>query len=284
MQIDWIETFLDLCETRSFNKTADNVGITQSTVSSRIQALENTLNVKLFQRSRAGTELTTHGLKFEPHARQLRHNWFEAMRMTQVHPSVAAPLRVGIQHDLAISHIGEWVQEFRNIFPETTLYIEADYSQQMCRDLLMGMLDLAILFTPQPHPDLHFESLSEVICRMVSTEVDHLEDVKSDRYILLNLSPAFNVTHAMLHPTLSKAEISSGQNTVVSGLLLALGGTAYVLDDTARKMVDTHQCVDVKRVPRIQQSVYGAIHLRDRHRTAHRRLLKLLQSHFSNYP
>ncbi len=33
MQIELIETFLDLMETGSFNRTADRLGVTQSTVS-----------------------------------------------------------------------------------------------------------------------------------------------------------------------------------------------------------------------------------------------------------
>ena len=55
MQIDLVETFLDLCETRSFNRTAERLGLTQSTVSGRVKALEAALDVRLFTRSRAGT-------------------------------------------------------------------------------------------------------------------------------------------------------------------------------------------------------------------------------------
>ncbi|MGL4281320.1 MAG: LysR family transcriptional regulator, partial [Albidovulum sp.] len=68
MQIELIETFLDLCDTKSFNRTADKLGVTQSTVSGRVRALEATLGRTLFTRSRAGTELTLEGLQFETHA------------------------------------------------------------------------------------------------------------------------------------------------------------------------------------------------------------------------
>ena len=61
MQTELIETFLDLCETRSFNRTAERLGIMQSTVSGRIRALEAAVGRRLFTRSRAGTELTTEG-------------------------------------------------------------------------------------------------------------------------------------------------------------------------------------------------------------------------------
>ncbi|MGL4321877.1 MAG: LysR family transcriptional regulator, partial [Paracoccaceae bacterium] len=67
MQIELIDTFLDLVETRSFNRTAERLGITQSSVSGRVQALEAATGVRLFNRSRAGTDLSAEGVRFEPH-------------------------------------------------------------------------------------------------------------------------------------------------------------------------------------------------------------------------
>ena len=64
MQPEQIETFLDLCQTRSFNRTAERLGVTQSTVSGRVAALEEALEVRLFDRSRAGTALTPEGRRF----------------------------------------------------------------------------------------------------------------------------------------------------------------------------------------------------------------------------
>jgi DNA-binding transcriptional LysR family regulator len=50
MHLDGIETFLDLIESRSFHLTAERLGITQSTVSSRVKTLEATLGSRLFVR------------------------------------------------------------------------------------------------------------------------------------------------------------------------------------------------------------------------------------------
>jgi DNA-binding transcriptional LysR family regulator len=156
MQIDHLETFLDLCETRSFNRTAERLGLTQSTISARIAALEAALGAKLFTRSRAGTDLTTEGSRFEPHARALRHEWHEARRRIQVPDRAAHLIRLGIQNDLAAQHIGEWIADFRRALPDTAFYIEPDYSNQMCADVLTGILDFAVMYSPKPHPDLHF--------------------------------------------------------------------------------------------------------------------------------
>jgi DNA-binding transcriptional LysR family regulator len=280
MQIELVETFLDLCETRSFHRTADRLGVTQSTVSGRISALERALDRRLFTRGRAGTELTTEGLMFAPHARSLRLAWAEAVTAARQAGDSALTLRIGLQNDLAANHIGDWVNALRAAFPGVSFYVEPDYSASMCAELAGGNLDLALLFTPKPLPDLHFETVGEIAYRMVSTDTDRLGEVRADRYILPNYSPAFAQTHAILHPALATAQVGSGQNAAVTGLLLRLGGATYVLEATARALTEAGQARAVRDAPPITQTVYAAVHLRNRHRPTHRRLVRLLRSGF----
>ena len=281
MQIELIETFLDLCETRSFNQTAERLDITQSTVSGRVKALEKTLGRRLFLRSRSGTSLTLEGMRFEPHARALRVNWSEALRATRDAGPTATTLRVGIQRDLTGTNIGDWVRSVRDFLPETSLYVESDFSIQMCNDLVQGNLDIAVIYSPKPHPDLHFETLSEVRFRMISDVAEQLQMVPRDSYIMANISPAFARLHDSVHPSLVGAAVSCGQDSLLEALLTSLGGTAYVLEDTAEKLVETGRFSLVKKAPILPQPVYSAIHLRNRHRSSHRRLIQLLAAHFA---
>ncbi|WP_425100403.1 LysR family transcriptional regulator [Tropicibacter sp. S64] len=284
MNIDLIDTFLDLCETRSFNRTASRLGVTQSTVSGRVRALEAALGCTLLRRSRAGTELTTQGLRFEPHARTLRRNWTVAREAVRESGKAATTLRVGIQHDLLGDRVASWVSALQSALPEAALYVEADYSSQMCADVASGTLDLAILFTPKPGPDLHFESLGAVDYQMVSTETETLAAVSPDSYILPNYAPAFSTSHAELLPFLSVGAVSSGQNAVIRGLLVALGGSTYVLRQTALDLAAAGQARLIPDAPRIAQPVYVSIHLRNRHRAPFRRILKTLQGQMAGRP
>ena len=281
MQIELIETFLDLCETRSFHRTADRLGVTQSTVSGRIRALEQALDRRLFTRGRAGTELTTEGLMFAPHARSLRLGWAEALAATRQAGDSALTLRIGLQNDLAANHLGDWVGAFRAAFPGVSFYVEPDYSASMCAEVAGGHLDLALLFTPKPQPDLHFESVGEIAYRMVSSDTDRLAEVRPDRYILPNYSPAFAQTHALLHPRFAAAQVGSGQNAAVAGLPRQLGGATYVLDRTARELTAAGEAREVRDAPPITQTVFAALHLRNRHRSTHRRLVRILKSSFA---
>lgn len=281
MQTELIETFLDLCDTRSFNRTAERLGVMQSTVSGRIRALEAAVGRRLFTRSRAGTQLTTEGLRFEPHARALRLAWAEALAATQADVSAAVTLRLGIQHDLTSHQIGTWVRGFRDALPGTRFYIEADYSPAMCTDLATGALDLGVMYTARMHPDLWFETLGEVPYRMISTEADRLQDVRVESYILTNFSPAFGQSHADLLPALSLAAVATGQTNAAAGLIVSMQGAGYVLEETGEAMVAAGVAAWVADAPVIPQAVFAGVHMRHRHRPMHRRMLALLRGHFA---
>ncbi len=282
MQIELIETFLDLCDTRSFNRTADRLGVTQSAVSGRIAALERAVGARLFNRSRSGTDLTTEGLRFEPHARALRHGWAEALHATKLFGTGAATMRIGIQHDLVDDRFPDLIAQFRATLRDTAFFFEADYSVQMCTDLITGAADLAILFSPRSHPDLYFETIGEISYQMVSSDTGRLADVAPERYILANYSPAFAYTHVALHPGLTAVSLSIGQNAAMVAMLRALGGSAYVLSQHADALIADGAFRKVEDAPAITQTVFASVNMRNRHRSAFRRLVTILGDHFQS--
>jgi LysR family transcriptional regulator, flagellar master operon regulator len=282
MQIELIDTFLDLVETRSFNRTAERLGITQSSVSGRVQALEAATGVRLFNRSRAGTDLSAEGVRFEPHARTLRHEWRETLR--QVQGGDRPTIRLGVQNDLAAAHIGELLAGFRKGLPQASFYVEPDYSNQMSVDVLSGNLDFALLYSPKPHPDLHFASIGQMTYRMISTDVATRAAITPDRYIATHFSAAFDVAHRQLLPELVTAPLSLGQSATVESLLLTMGGTGYVLSDAADRMLATAQFHAVTDAPDITQPVFAAVHVRNRISKTHRRMTRIASRVFSRRP
>lgn len=282
MQIELLDTFLDLVETRSFHRSAERLQITQSTVSARLQVLEQAIGARLFSRSRAGTELTTEGLKFLPHARALRHAWTEAQRSVAPAGDAAVSLRIGLQHDLAAGRIGAWMGAFRKALPDCAFYIEPDYSIQMCQDVAKGALDFAILFSPQPQPDLHFASVGEVSYQLISSTGPLRADLRPDRYIRASYAPAFDAAHSQALPEMSATPFASGQEAAVAGLLQSLGGAGFVLERTAVPMIESGKFVAVTDVDPISQPVYVVMHQRHRPQRMHKRLTKTVLKMFGN--
>ncbi|TCN29901.1 LysR family transcriptional regulator [Sinorhizobium americanum] len=282
MQVDLIETFLDLMETRSFNRTAERLNVTQSTVSHRIKVLEAQFSRKLFTRNKGGTVPTASGLRFLDYAKALQNQWHEATRAVASAGALERSMRLGIQHDLAHAFAGQWVAAIRRELPATEIYMEADYSGQMNRDLAAGELDLAILYTPHYLPDLHYERIGELHYVLVSTEAVDLAGVRPDTYIRSSYSPAFDRAHRLALPHLSAASLAAGQNMAIIGLLRSLGGAAYVTSATAERLSNDGAAVVVADAPIIPQAIYAATSLRTRHAHQHRKIIAAMDGLLAN--
>lgn len=278
MQVDLIETFLDLMETRSFNRTAERLNITQSTVSHRVKALEAQFNRKLFTRNKGGTVPTAAGLRFLDYAKALQNQWHEATRAVSSAGALERSMRLGIQHDLAEAFAGAWLATIRQELPTTEIYMEADYSNQMNRDLGAGDLDLALLYTPHYLPDLHYERIGDLHYVMVSSDAAWLADIRIETYVQAIYSPAFDRAHRLALPHLSAAPVASGQNMAITMLLHSLGGAAYVTVATADRLVQSGRATVVADAPVIPQAVYAATSLRTRHAHQHRKIIAAMQA------
>ena len=71
MDIDQARTFLAIAAYGSFLEAARHLHLTQSTVSARIQRLEEALGARLFVRNRSGATLTMAGRRFTDYAKRL---------------------------------------------------------------------------------------------------------------------------------------------------------------------------------------------------------------------
>lgn len=282
MQSEWIETFLDLMESRSFNRTAERLSVTQSTVSARIKALEDEVGARLFLRSRAGTEPTTEALRLAPHARNLRHEWTLARRSVEKRGGVALTLRIGIQNDLAHAQLGPLVGDFRRLLPQIALYIEPDYSTQMGLDLQSGSQDFAVMFSPKPAPSLYFETVGAIPYRLISRQAETVQGLELETYIMPHFSPAFETAHRAALPALSAAPVSVGQSSAVESLLREIGGSGYVMAPRATMMVEREGFRWVTDAPVLYQPVYAAMHERNRTQRAFRQMVQMVRARLAD--
>ncbi|MET1412179.1 LysR family transcriptional regulator [Roseibium sp. HPY-6] len=273
-------TFLDVLETRNFNKTADRLNITQSTVSARIRQLENQLGARLFERGRGGAEPTVAGRRFEEHSRAFLALWGHARR--DVREGAGADgrrLRIACQHQLARFFLLDWIEALQTNDPELKLHVEIDFSGQIQRDVLTGQADIGILFTPQIVPDLIISELNTIDYTMVSTKAERLEDVSANDYVRVAYTAFFERTHDELLPDLTHPMLSIGSEDLALHLLRRKGGTLYLPSFlTAPDKSGVADLHPVNGAPTIPQQVYSAVHTRRRHMPVVNSALKSLET------
>ena len=87
MNLADIETFLMIVKTKNITKTADNLFLSQPTVSHRLKLLEEELKVKLITRKKGykQIELTSQGEEFIPIAERWLSIWREMQLLKDRH-------------------------------------------------------------------------------------------------------------------------------------------------------------------------------------------------------
>jgi molybdate transport repressor ModE-like protein len=140
---DWndVKSLLAVARAGSTAGAARDLGVNQTTVARRLEALERDLGVRLVERSQSGASLTEAGLclvadseAMERAAISLRHK-VEAHRR-----GVAGTLRVTLSEMLAAVIVTPLLPQFRELYPDITL--ELVVTDDML-DLAAGEADIA---------------------------------------------------------------------------------------------------------------------------------------------
>lgn len=258
---------MDVLETRNFNRTAERLNVTQSTVSARIRQLESELDTRLFERGRGGADPTAAGRRFETHCRSLLAAWSLAKRDVSAGSGLSRPrLRVSVQFSLAQSILVEWAKQIRNQVPKLDLYLESNFSQQIQRDVLTGETDIGVVFAPQQFPDIHVAEFGSENYVMMSTDYDNFCDVNWSRYIKVAYTSYFDRQHDEVFPNLAHVQTVVGSDDLAVSFLKEEGGTAFLPSlAVPALMQEVPSLRPVEGAPVIPQPLYSIVHTRKRH-------------------
>lgn len=114
MTIQQCKYVLKIARTGSFNEAAKELFVAQSTLSLSIKALEQELNIKIFERSGNGVYLTDDGAEFERYARQIVKNSDFVDERYKV-KNVNARLCIATQHyDFIADIFGKFLSEIKD--------------------------------------------------------------------------------------------------------------------------------------------------------------------------
>jgi len=161
-----------LGRTRNITHAADELYITQSSVSKRIRQMERELNVTLFLRSRQGIAFTPAGEIVMQHTNNILHE-LELMQQKLVDASgtVAGTLRAGISINYAMYRLADQLADYNRQYPAVDTQIITANSQKVYSMLLSGQIDVAIL--RGEHSEWRGERIlleRERVCAIVGTQ------------------------------------------------------------------------------------------------------------------
>lgn len=133
MKTEWVQCFLTVARTGSMNQSAEQLYLTQPTVTKMLRALEKELGVTLFVRRNTGVELTEDGNMFLPHARAIMREYvaYQNKREERMQKEVfegPEKLELACSSLLLQVYYKEIAAILKRILPHTTVrIIETDY-------------------------------------------------------------------------------------------------------------------------------------------------------------
>jgi DNA-binding transcriptional LysR family regulator len=179
---------LSVAEYLNFRHAANALGVSQSSVSTRIKALEEDLGVVLFERRHRGVRLTDAGRSFITEvAAGISHLDLAIKTAGAVLNGAVGHLSIGLLSSIASGFLADLRRRYRNDHPEIELAIFEGRSDEIIRQVRECKLDIAFVVGAVEAPDCHSRQLwSETL--MAVFPQDH-PLAKVDRLLWLDLAP-----------------------------------------------------------------------------------------------
>jgi DNA-binding transcriptional LysR family regulator len=168
MEIDQVETFLAVATFGGFHRAAEALRISQPAVSARIKALEDSLAVKLFSRSRGGLIVSDAGRTFRPHAELLLRT--AAMARQAVHdaqPASGTPLQIATALSISVYFLPDVLKRFQLVHPNVIISIRTGHSKEVLEMVLGGEAEIGLARSLH-HPEVETISLRDDPLLLVS--------------------------------------------------------------------------------------------------------------------
>lgn len=160
MTLKQLEVFLAVADTHSFSKGGELVSLAQSTASQHIRALEDELQVRLFDRSTTQVRLTEVGRLFYKHASQITGLCEDAKSLVKQFQGLEqATLRIAASTIPAACLIPDLLGRFSTAWPGVRMELQQGDTREVIRLLQDDQVELAVVGGQSDHHDISFQCL-----------------------------------------------------------------------------------------------------------------------------
>lgn len=226
MDTELARTFLTVVSAGNFSGAAERLHVSQSTVSTRINTLEEQLRCRLFIRNKAGTSLTAAGHRFQRHAAALVQTVVQAHHDIGLPEGAAGTLAVGGRIGLWEEFLLRWLPLMQRARPDVSIRIESALEPELMHGLIEGRLDIGVMYTPQSRPGLKVEHLFNDRLVMIATDAQSAPEPQSG-YVLVDWGSEFQARHSASFPDFGGALLSANVGWLGLQHILEHGGSGY---------------------------------------------------------
>lgn len=162
MRFRQLEVFHAVYLHGSISAAARALGVSQPSVSKTLHHAEDSLGIPLFQLSRGRLIPTDEAHALMREAGDLFER-LDTLQQTARNLAQAGGghIRLGIVPSIALDIVPQAMAQFRREWPRVTFEVHTHHHDDLVRSLIGREIDLAIAYTPPPHPRLTRQVLAE---------------------------------------------------------------------------------------------------------------------------
>jgi LysR family hydrogen peroxide-inducible transcriptional activator len=158
IQFPWLEQFVVLARTRNFTRAAEELHLSQSSLSRSIQRLEEQMGSALFDRKPREVILTKEGVLLLERAKSILRE-VDTLFFELSEAGRKARVRLGVIPTIAPYFLPGFLGEFCQAHPEIAVTVQEDTTEQLIQRCENGEIDLVILALPIEARHLQVEAL-----------------------------------------------------------------------------------------------------------------------------
>lgn len=249
MNYDLIRNFVTIAKTQNITRTAEILYVSQSTVSHRLQLLEDSLGHPLMYRGRGKrvASLTEHGHAFL----SIAEKWLALWQETEAFRSEAPHqhLRIGCISSLATCLLSGFFMDFSSKHPNIHLSVQIMGSTEIYSQMNQSRLDIGIVLSNLPLQSLQIRPLlSEKMYCVCSSDMypgrKQLDTALLDTYqeILLGWGVEFKLWHDFRFPTTLEPKMEVNDVALIREALQKGHCWAIVPETVANRFVAQGAC------------------------------------------
>ncbi len=141
-----VRYFIAVAENGSVTGAAQQLSVSQSTVTEAIKGLEDELGIKLIERQARGVALSYKGQQFLRHAHRILAEVSDAQRALRSQEApLAGSLQIGVTTLVAGYCLSDLLARFRRVFPQVRVSVVEDTRDYLEHLLLNGEIDVAVI-------------------------------------------------------------------------------------------------------------------------------------------
>jgi DNA-binding transcriptional LysR family regulator len=157
-----LETFCRVAALKSFSRAADDLFLTQPTVSGHILSLEKSLSLRLFDRTGREVRLTKAGEMFLGYASKIltvRKDLLNAL--SEFSQGIRGELSLGASTIPGEYLLPRLMGDFKAEHPRLILTLKISDTKEIVQELLQGNIEFGVIGAKVDHPSLHYEKFEE---------------------------------------------------------------------------------------------------------------------------